>query len=336
MFKVTKSTAFLTKSINIIERRYNGTLVVAEHNNEKLAPITYNAINAGSKISKVTCLLAGHQLDKVLKDLEKIKGVEKIIVSDNSELKNFLPETFATLVLELQKKNNYSHIIFGSSSFSRNIMPRIASKLNMCPISDVTHIKSNENFVRNIYAGNAIVDLTVKEPIKIMTIRGTSFEAALNETSSVSRIVEKFSLDLKNENSKYISSEVSSSDRPELSSAKTVISGGRGMKSAENFKILYALADKLKAAVGASRAAVDSGFVPNEMQVGQTGKIVAPELYIAVGISGAIQHLAGMKDSKTIVAINKDPDAPIFQVSDYGIVDDLFKVIPEMTKLVGK
>lgn len=282
----------------------------------------------------MSCLVAGTKCDKVAQDLCKVAGVAKVLVAQHDAYKGLLPEELTPLVLATQKQFNYTHICAGASAFGKNLLPRIAAKLDVAPISDIIAIKSPDTFVRPIYAGNALCTVKCDEKVKVFSVRGTSFEAAA--TSGGSAISEKASNASPVGISEWLDQKLTKSDRPELTGAKVVVSGGRGLKSGENFKLLYDLADQLHAAVGASRAAVDAGFVPNDMQVGQTGKIVAPELYIAVGISGAIQHLAGMKDSKTIVAINKDPEAPIFQVADYGIVADLFKVVPEMTELLKK
>nr|KAF6283475.1 electron transfer flavoprotein subunit alpha [Pipistrellus kuhlii] len=294
--------------------RFQSTLVIAEHANDAIAPITLNTITAATRLGgDVSCLIAGTKCDKVAQDLCKVAGVAKVLVAQHDAYKGLLPEELTPLVLATQKQFNYTHICVGASAFGKNLLPRIAAKLDVAPISDIIAIKSPDTFVRTIYA---------------------AFEAAATSGGSASS--EKASSPSPVGISEWLDQKLTKSDRPELTGAKVVVSGGRGLKSGENFKLLYDLADQLHAAVGASRAAVDAGFVPNDMQVGQTGKIVAPELYIAVGISGAIQHLAGMKDSKTIVAINKDPEAPIFQVADYGIVADLFKVVPEMTELLKK
>ncbi|XP_005091396.1 electron transfer flavoprotein subunit alpha, mitochondrial [Aplysia californica] len=316
-------------------RRLKSTLVIAEHNNEKLTPVTLNAVTAATKLGgEVSCLVLGSQCAKVAEEVSQIKGVSKVLLADSDVFKGFLPESITPFLLATQNQFNFSHILAPATAIGKNVMPRLAAKLDVSPISDIIGVKDDSTFVRTIYAGNAIQTLTSNEPVKVITVRGTAFEAA--ETGG-SAATENVSADaVTNDLSDFVGQELSKSDRPELASAKTVVAGGRGMKNGDNFKLLYDLADKLKAAVGASRAAVDAGFVPNDMQVGQTGKIVAPELYIAVGISGAIQHLAGMKDSKVIVAINKDPEAPIFQVADYGLVQDLFKAVPEMTELVGK
>uniref|UniRef100_A0A8C3V476 Electron transfer flavoprotein subunit alpha n=1 Tax=Catharus ustulatus TaxID=91951 RepID=A0A8C3V476_CATUS len=306
-------------------RRCQSTLVVAEHNNETLTPITLNAITAAKRLGgEVSCLVAGTSCDKVASELSKVQGVAKVLVAQHDVYKGFLAEELTPLIVETHKKFNYTHICAGASAFGKNLIPRVAGKLDVAPVSDIIEIKSPDTFVRTIYAGNIICTVQCEEAIKVFTVRGTSFEAA--PVSGGSASVEKLTPPPPVGISEWIEQKLTKSDRPELTSAKVVVSGGRGLKSGENFKLLYDLADQLHAAVGASRAAVDAGFVPNDMQVGQTGKIVAPELYIAVGISGAIQHLAGMKDSKTIVAINKDPEAPIFQVADYGLVADLFQV----------
>ncbi|KAK4871599.1 hypothetical protein RN001_015723 [Aquatica leii] len=312
-------------------KRLQSTLVIAEHNNETLSPITQNAISAAKKIGgEITVLVAGTKCGPAVEKLSKADGVKRVLIAESDAFKGFIAENVTPLILASQKQFNFTHILAGATAFSKAVLPRVAAKLDVSPVTDVIGIKSADTFVRSIYAGNAIQTLTANDKIKVLTIRGTNFEPSSLEGGSAGS--EKapegnYTSDL----STFIGQELSKSDRPELTSADVVVSGGRGLKSGENFKLLYDLADKLKAAVGASRAAVDAGYVPNDMQVGQTGKIVAPDLYIAVGISGAIQHLAGMKDSKTIVAINKDPEAPIFQVSDYGLVADLFKAVPELT-----
>ncbi|MBZ3881411.1 Electron transfer flavoprotein subunit alpha, mitochondrial [Sciurus carolinensis] len=304
--------------------RFQSTLVIAEHANDSLVPITLNTITAAKHLGgEVSCLVAGTKCDKVAQDLCKVAGVAKVLVAQHDAYKGLLPEELTPLILATQKQFNYTHICAGASAFGKNLLPRIAAKLDVAPISDIIAIKSPDTFVRTIYAGNALCTVKCDEKVKVFSVRGTSFEAAATSGGSASS--EKASSTSPVGMSEWLDQKLTKSDRPELTGAKVVVSGGRGLKSGENFKLLYDLADQLHAAVGASRAAVDAGFVPNDMQVGQTGKIVAPELYIAVGISGAIQHLAGMKDSKTIVAINKDPEAPIFQVADYGIVADLFK-----------
>ncbi|XP_071397334.1 electron transfer flavoprotein subunit alpha, mitochondrial-like [Centroberyx affinis] len=316
-------------------QRFQSTLVVAEHNNDTLTPITLNAITAARKVGgEVSCLIAGTNCTKVAEQVSKVKGVKKILVAQHDSYKGLLPEELTPLILATQSQFNFTHICAGASAFGKNLLPRVSAKLDVATISDITEVKSQDTFVRTIYAGNALCTVKCSEKVKVFTVRGTAFEAAPMEGGSAA--TEQVSPTSPAGLSQWLEQNLSKSDRPELTSAKVVVSGGRGLKSGENFKLLYDLADQLNAAVGASRAAVDAGFVPNDMQVGQTGKIVAPELYIAVGISGAIQHLAGMKDSKTIVAINKDPEAPIFQVADYGLVADLFKVVPEMTEALKK
>ncbi|XP_050731257.1 electron transfer flavoprotein subunit alpha, mitochondrial-like [Eriocheir sinensis] len=331
MLAALRSSARLSQTVG---RRLQSTLVIAEHDNNKLTPITLNAISAAKKLGgDVTCLVAGSNCGNVVSELSKAAGISKILVADAQVLEGFLPERLAPLVTATQSQFKFTHIVAGATAQGKSLMPRVAAKLDVSPISDIIEVKAPDTFVRTIYAGNALMTLKSKDPVKVITVRGTSFEAAPAEGGSAAS--EDVALgDLPTDLSQFIGQELSKSDRPELTAAKTVISGGRGMKNGENFQLLYTLADKLNAAVGASRAAVDAGFVPNDMQIGQTGKIVAPELYVAVGISGAIQHLAGMKDSKTIVAINKDPEAPIFQVADLGLVADLFKAVPEMIEKV--
>jgi len=309
--------------------------VVAEHNNGVLTPITLNTITAANKLGgEVSCLVAGADCGKVVEEISKVPGVNKILVAQNDSYKGSLPEELTPLILATQQQFNFTHICAGASAFGKNLLPRVAAKLDVAPISDIIEIKSPDTFVRTIYAGNALSTVKCNESVKVFTVRGTSFEAAGMEGGSATS--EEVAASSAVGMSEWLEQTLSKSDRPDLTSAKVVVSGGRGLKSGDNFKLLYDLADKMNAAVGASRAAVDAGYVANDLQVGQTGKIVAPELYIAVGISGAIQHLAGMKDSKTIVAINKDPEAPIFQVADLGLVADLFKAVPEMTEALGK
>ncbi|XP_066254994.1 electron transfer flavoprotein subunit alpha, mitochondrial [Euwallacea similis] len=322
----------LTSRLSSQFRRYQSTLLIVEHNNENLLPITQNALTAAKKLGgEISVLIAGTKCGPVVEQIAKAEGLSKILVAESDAFKGATAENLTALVVATQKQFKYGHIIAGASSFGKALLPRVAAKLNVSPVSDVIAIKSPNTFVRSIYAGNAIQTLEALDDVKILSVRGTSFEPAKLEGGSAA--VEKVPVEgCDTQLTTFISQELSKSDRPELTGAKVVVSGGRGLKSGENFKLLYDLADKLNAAVGASRAAVDAGYVPNDLQVGQTGKIVAPDLYIAVGISGAIQHLAGMKDSKTIVAINKDPEAPIFQVADYGLVADLFKAVPEMTQ----
>ncbi|XP_053741314.1 electron transfer flavoprotein subunit alpha, mitochondrial [Synchiropus splendidus] len=323
------------RGLTSLLQRFQSTLVVAEHNDDKLTPITLNAITAANKLGgDVSCLVAGANCGKVAEEISKVQGVKKVLVVQHDSYKGALPEELTPLILATHKQFNFTHICAGASAFGKNLLPRVAAKLDVAPISDIIEIKSPDTFVRTIYAGNALSTVKCNEPVKVFTVRGTSFEAAATEGGSATKedVAATSPMDV----SEWVEQNLTKSDRPELTSAKVVVSGGRGLKSGENFKLLYDLADKMNAAVGASRAAVDAGYVPNDMQVGQTGKIVAPELYIAVGISGAIQHLAGMKDSKTIVAINKDPEAPIFQVADFGLVADLFKAVPEMTEALNK
>jgi len=328
MLSISRNVARLSQTSG---RRLQSTLVIAEHDNNKLTPITLAALTAAKQMGgEISLLVAGTQCASVVAELAKAQGVGKILVADSDSLKGFLPETLTPLILATQDQFKFTHIVAGASAFGKSLLPRIAAKLDVAPISDIIEVKSADTFVRTIYAGNALMTLRSTDPIKVISVRGTNFEADTLEGGSVAS--EELTAPVASDLSEYVGSELTKSDRPELTAAKTVISGGRGMKNGENFGMLYELADKLNAAVGASRAAVDAGFVPNDMQVGQTGKIVAPELYIAVGISGAIQHLAGMKDSKTIVAINKDAEAPIFQVADLGLVADLFKAIPEMNE----
>ncbi|XP_076863554.1 electron transfer flavoprotein subunit alpha, mitochondrial [Brachyhypopomus gauderio] len=323
------------RTVSGLVRRFQSTLVVAEHSNEALTPVTLSAITAASRLGgEVSCLVAGTNCAKVAEQLSQVQGVKKVLVAQHDAYKGSLAEELTPLILATQKQFNFTHICAGASAFGKNLLPRVAAKLDVAPVSDIIEIKSPDTFVRTIYAGNALSTVKCNEKIKVFTVRGTAFEAAAQGGGSATS--EQVSPSSPAGVSEWLEQNLTKTDRPELTSAKVVVSGGRGLKSGENFKLLYDLADKLNAAVGASRAAVDAGYVPNDMQVGQTGKIVAPELYIAVGISGAIQHLAGMKDSKTIVAINKDPEAPIFQVADYGLVADLFKAVPEMTEALKK
>ncbi|XP_065836655.1 electron transfer flavoprotein subunit alpha, mitochondrial-like isoform X1 [Oscarella lobularis] len=334
-----------------VPNRLQSTLVVVEHTNERLVPVTLNAVTAAKQLGGETiALVAGTECASAAREISQIDGISKVLLADNDVYKGFLPEVMAPLIVAAHKQFSFTHITAGSGAFGKNILPRVAALLDVAPLSDVIDIKSADTFVRTIYAGNAVCTVKSNDSVKIFTARGTAFEAASTGSSEAPTAEGAGrNLDVWRANecillapgavgdvppaSKWIGQALSKSERPELTSAKKVISGGRGMKNGDNFQLLYDLADKIgDTAVGASRAAVDAGFVPNDMQVGQTGKIVAPELYIAVGISGAIQHLAGMKDSKVIVAINKDPDAPIFQVADYGLVEDLFKAIPAMTE----
>ncbi|CAD5207280.1 unnamed protein product [Bursaphelenchus okinawaensis] len=324
------------RSFGSIQKRLNSTLVIAEHDDQALGAITLNTITAAQKIGhEISVLVAGANSKKVAEQAAKIPNVKRVLVAEDAKLKDLLPERVSEVVLDAQKKHNFTHILAGGSSFGRGIVPRVAAKLDVSPISDISDVHSVDTFSRAMYAGNAVAKVKSNAKFKLITVRGTAFEASANDGGSASTEAAEVG-NINTDISEFVSQELSKSDRPDLQTAKIVISGGRGLKSGENFNILYELADKLGAAVGASRAAVDAGYVPNDMQVGQTGKIVAPELYIAVGISGAIQHLAGMKDSKVIVAINKDKEAPIFQVADFGLEADLFKAVPEMTAELGK
>ncbi len=304
-------------------------LVIAEHDNQSLKPATLNTISAASKIgSDIQVLVAGKGCQTVADAAAKIESVAKVLVADHEAYEHFLAENVAALVVEVAA--GLTHVFAPATTTGKDFMPRVAALLDVNQISDVIKVESEDTFARPIYAGNAIATVKSDDAVKVITVRSTAFDPASAEGGSASvealDVVKDLGL------SEFVKDELAESDRPELTAASVVISGGRGMQNGENFELLYKVADKLGAAVGASRAAVDAGFVPNDMQVGQTGKVVAPDLYIAVGISGAIQHLAGMKDSKVIVAINKDEEAPIFQVADYGLVADLFDAVPELEK----
>ena len=306
-------------------------LVIAEHNNAALAAVTLNTVAAAAKIGgDIHVLVAGQSVGGVSEAAAKIAGVSKVLVADNAAYANLLPENVAPLIAELGKA--YSHVLAPATTNGKNYLPRVAALLDVDQISEIIAVESADTFKRPIYAGNAIATVQSSAAVKVITVRGTGFDPVAAEGGAAA--IEAVSGAADAGKSAFVGEELAKSDRPELTATKIVVSGGRGMQNGDNFKLLYSLADKLGAAVGASRAAVDAGFVPNDMQVGQTGKIVAPQLYIAVGISGAIQHLAGMKDSKVIVAINKDEEAPIFQVADYGLVGDLFEIVPELEKLV--
>ena len=308
-------------------------LILAEHNNTEMNVATLNAVTAAQAIGgDITVLVAGKDCSAAAADVAKIDGVTVVKVVDAPEYENGLAENVAGLVVNMA--NDYSHILATATASAKNIMPRVAALLDMQQISEITEVLDDSTFVRPIYAGNAMATVRSSDAIKIITVRGTAFEAAKSDGGTASIQNESFAGDAGL--SAYLGSELSESERPDLTSARIVVSGGRGMQSGENFPIIESVADKLGAAVGASRAAVDAGYVPNDYQVGQTGKVVAPDLYIAVGISGAIQHLAGMKDSKVIVAINKDEEAPIFQVADFGLVADLFTAVPELDQELVK
>ena len=304
------------------------TLVIAEHDNAALKPAVFNTLAAAQKIGgDIDVLVAGHNCSEAAKSATQIPGVKKVLVADAAQYAHPLAENLAALIGSIAKA--YTHLLAPATSFGKNVMPRVAALLDVAQVSDIVEVDSPDTFVRPIYAGNALATVQSGDAIKVITVRSTGFDAAASAGGSAA--VENLLVVADTGLSRLLGQELTKSARPELTAARVIVSGGRGMGSGENFRILETLADKLGAAVGASRAAVDSGFVPNDYQVGQTGKIVAPELYIAVGISGAIQHLAGMKDSKVIVAINKDAEAPIFQVADYGLVADLFQAVPELT-----
>ncbi|MGE0622600.1 MAG: electron transfer flavoprotein subunit alpha/FixB family protein [Pseudomonadales bacterium] len=302
-------------------------LVVADHDNKELKPATRVVVAAAQAIGgDIDVLVAGEGCAGVAEAAAKVPGVAKVLCADNAAYGHHLAENLALLVAELGA--GYSHVLTAHTTVGKNFLPRVAAALNVAQISDIQEVVSADTFKRPIYAGNAIATVKSSDPIKVISVRGTAYDPVAAEGGSAA--VEAVAAVHDAGVSSFVGEEIAKSERPELTAASIIISGGRGMGSGENFKLLEGIADKLGAAIGASRAAVDAGFVPNDMQVGQTGKIVAPDLYIAVGISGAIQHLAGMKDSKVIVAINKDEDAPIFQVADYGLVADLFKALPEL------
>lgn len=312
------------------------TLVLIEHDNKTLSPVSLNVLNAAKQIGKpITALVVGADCANVAEQVAKIAGVDLVLLADNAAYDHQLAENVSKLLLEQIDPDNkgsdaarFSYVLAASTTTGKNILPRVAALLGVNQLSDVMAIESESRFKRAIYAGNAIATVESSDAVKVMTIRGTAFDAINAEGGAA--LIEPLSNVHLSADIEFVEESLAVSERPELTAATTVISGGRGLGNGENFNMLYSLADKLGAAVGASRAAVDAGFVPNDMQVGQTGKMVAPELYIAVGISGAIQHLAGMKDSKVIVAINKDEEAPIFQVADYGLVGDLFDLVPEL------
>jgi len=302
-------------------------LVLAEHDGAGLKPATLNAVAAAEAIGgEIHVLVAGSNCRSAAEAAAKVKGVAKVLLADDASLAHPVAEDLAPLLVKLAA--GYSHLLAPATTFGKNAMPRVAALLDVAQISDIVGVVSPDTFVRPIYAGNALATVQSKDKIKVITVRGTAFPAAAAEGGGAA--IESVPAAGVSGLARFLGQELSKSERPELTAARIVVSGGRGMQSGENFHLLDKIADKLHAAVGASRAAVDAGFVPNDYQVGQTGKIVAPDLYIAVGISGAIQHLAGMKDSKVIVAINKDEEAPIFQVADYGLVGDLFKILPEL------
>ena len=303
------------------------TLVIADHDNNELKPGTLHVVAAAQKVgSDVTILVAGQDCGDVAQQAAKVEGVGKVLHCDDAVCANQLAENMTPLIVDLA--SDYSHVMFANTASGKNIMPRVAAKLDVAGISDITDVASEDTFIRPIYAGNAMMTVQSLDAVKLITVRTTAFDPVGAEGGSAA--VESTASPAASDKVSWVGQELTKSDRPELTSASIVVSGGRGMQNGENFSMLESIAEKLNAAVGASRAAVDAGFVPNDYQVGQTGKVVAPDLYIAVGISGAIQHLAGMKDSKVIVAINKDEEAPIFQVADYGLVADLFDAVPEL------
>jgi electron transfer flavoprotein alpha subunit len=307
-------------------------LVIAEHDNAVLKAATLNTVTAATQLGgDITILVAGHGCGAVAEAAAKVAGVKKVLVADAPHYANQLAENVAALVVSLA--GGYTHILAPATAAGKNALPRVAALLDVAQISDVIKVENADTFVRPIYAGNVLATVQSKDPVKVITVRGTAFPAA---ASGGSAGIEPAALAADAGVSSFVGQQLTKSDRPELTAARIIVSGGRGMGNGENFKLLEDVADKLGAAVGASRAAVDAGFVPNDYQVGQTGKVVAPELYVAVGISGAIQHLAGMKDSKVIAAINKDEEAPIFQVADYGLVADLFVAVPELSKELDK
>jgi electron transfer flavoprotein alpha subunit len=308
-------------------------LLIAEHNNKEVRPFTLNAVTAASQIdTDVHAVVIGQSCDAASKALSELPLVKKVIQVEAAHYENFIAENFAPVIVKLA--SNYKHIICSANTFGKNLMPRIAAALDTSQISDITKVVSTDTFLRPIYAGNAFATVKSKDPKKCITIRPTSFEPC--ESSGGSAPIEKVDPGEEFTQTKFIKREEIKSDRPELGTARIVVSGGRGMQSGDNFKLITSIADKLNAAIGASRAAVDAGYISNDHQVGQTGKVVVPDLYIAVGISGAIQHLAGMKESKVIVAINKDGEAPIFSVADYGLEADLFEALPQFLEELNK
>ena len=308
------------------------SLVLLDHENGEIKQPSRSAVMAASKLGEVHVLIAGHDVGAAAANAAKLAGVTKVHVADSPALAHALAEPLAALLVQMA--GHHDHIFAASTATGKNVMPRVAALLDVQPISDIAAVEGHDTFVRPIYAGNALATVQSSDAKKIITVRAASFDPVASEGGSAT--IEAVELQASPGQSRFVSAELSKSERPELTAARVVVSGGRGMQNGENFKLLEPIADQLGAAVGASRAAVDAGFVPNDYQVGQTGKIVAPDLYVAIGISGAIQHLAGMKDSKVIVAINKDEEAPIFQVADYGLVGDLFTVLPELQAELGR
>ena len=307
-------------------------LVLAEHDNTSIKGPTLNTVTAAAKAGgDVHVLIVGHNAGGAAQAAARIGGVSKVLVADGAQFADGLAEAVAAQVVSMA--GSYTHVFAPATAYGKNVMPRVAAKLDAAQVSDIISVESADTFTRPIYAGNAIATVQSGDKTKVVTARPTNFDAAPAEGGAAT--VENVAAVAAGEGSRFVGRDIAKSDRPELQGAKVVVSGGRGMGSAENFKLLEPLADRLNAAMGASRAAVDAGYAPNDWQVGQTGKVVAPQLYVAVGISGAIQHLAGMKDSKVIVAINKDPEAPIFSVADYGLVGDLFEAVPQLVKELG-
>ena len=302
------------------------SLVLLDHENGEIKQPSRSAVAAAAMLGEVHVLVAGEGIDAAAQAAAKLAGVTKVHVADSPALSHSLAEPLAALLVRMA--GHHDHLFAASSATGKNVMPRVAALLDVQPISDISAVEGPDTFIRPIYAGNALATVQSSDAKKVITVRAASFDPVAAEGGSAT--IEKVEMPAEDAHSRFVSAELSKSERPELTAARVVVSGGRGMQNGDNFKLLNPIADKLGAAVGASRAAVDAGFVPNDYQVGQTGKIVAPDLYVAIGISGAIQHLAGMKDSKVIVAINKDEEAPIFQVADYGLVGDLFKVLPEL------
>ncbi|KAI8872326.1 electron transfer flavoprotein subunit alpha, mitochondrial-like protein [Ramicandelaber brevisporus] len=335
------AASFKRFSSSRVVQRAASTLVLVEHKDGAIAASTLNALAAASKIGgPVSALVAGGadaSTDSVSSQVSKLPGVSKVLVAKNDALAHGVAESTATLLARVAKaEQGLSHVVAPHTAFGKNVLPRAAALLDVAPVSDVTEIVSEDTFVRPIYAGNAVATVQSADALKLLTVRTTAFQPTSGAGEAAIDSAPAATTDGLSTPTQWIKEEISKSDRPELASAKRVVSGGRAVKSAEGFNLIYELADKMGAAAGASRAAVDAGYCDNTLQVGQTGKIVAPELYIAIGISGAIQHVAGMKDSKVIVAINKDAEAPIFQIADYGLVGDLFKIVPELTEKISK
>lgn len=325
---LARSTVLATRSLSAA--RSASTLVLADHANSALSPSTLHAITAAKAIGgDISVLVSGQGAAAAAPEAAQVDGVSQVLVAESEPLDKHLSENVANLLHAIQQKDSFTHVIGTTSAVAKGALPRLAGMLDVAAVSDVIGVESEDTFTRPTYAGNAICRVQSSDPVKVITIRSTAFEpSSVGSGSGSTAEVDASGADAGV--SSWVSESLSKSDRPELGSAKVVVSGGRGLGSKENFDMMYNLADKLNAAVGASRAAVDAGYAPNDMQVGQTGKVVAPDLYVAVGISGAIQHLAGMKDSKVIVAINKDPEAPIFEVADYGLVGDLFDEVPKL------